>query len=270
MQEFHLHLVSDATGETVISVARAVVAQFEDVHPVEHLWSLVRTQAQVEKILAAVEANPGVVMFTLVDREIRDILQKGCRSLDTPCIPLLDSVIAALSVFLGAESRNQPGRQHVLDSEYFHRIDAMNFVLSHDDGQSPGDLETADVILIGVSRTSKTPTSFYLANRGLKAANIPIVPGMDFPREVETLSKPLIIGLTRNAEHLVEIRRNRLQMLRQDEETDYVTLRQVQDEVSSARRMFTNKGWPVIDVTRRSIEEIAAEILQLHTDRLEG
>jgi regulator of PEP synthase PpsR (kinase-PPPase family) len=270
MKEFHLHLVSDATGETVISVARAAVTQFEDVHPIEHLWSLVRSRAQVEKILAAVEANQGIVMFTLVDRELRKLLQEGCRAFQVPCIPLLDPVMAALSTYLGAESRDQPGRQHALDSEYFQRIDAMTYVLSHDDGQSPDGLKNANVILVGVSRTSKTPTCFYLANRGLKAANVPIVPGLPLPRELEAVTGPLIVGLMRNPESLVEIRRNRLHVLNQDQETEYVDIEQVRAEVSAARRLFTERGWPMIDVTRRSIEETAAEVIQLYTQRLEA
>lgn len=270
MKEFHLHLVSDATGETVISVARAAVTQFEDVHPIEHLWSLVRSRAQVEKILAAVKANQGIVMFTLVDRELRELLQEGCRALEVPCIPLLDPVMAALSAYLGAESRNQPGRQHVLDSEYFQRIDAMTYVLSHDDGQSPDGLKDANVILVGVSRTSKTPTCFYLANRGLKAANVPIVPGLPLPQELAAVTGPLIVGLMRNPESLVEIRRNRLHVLNQDQETEYVDIEQVRVEVSAARRLFTERSWPVIDITRRSIEETAAEVIQLYTQRLEA
>jgi [pyruvate, water dikinase]-phosphate phosphotransferase / [pyruvate, water dikinase] kinase len=270
MKSFHLHLISDATGETIISVARAALAQFEDVDATEHLWSLIRSPAQVERVLANIEANPGVVMFTFVNAELRTALEAGCRSLQLPCIPVLDPVIGTLSMYLGAESQGRPGRQHVLDNEYFNRIDSMNFVLSHDDGQLAGDLEEADIVIIGVSRTSKTPTCFYLANRGLKAANIPIVPGVPMPRELERLSKPLIVGVTRNPESLVQIRRNRLDMLHQDEETDYVDLEQVREEVMAARRLCTERGWPVIDVSRRSIEETAAEILQLHTERLEG
>lgn len=270
MKEFHIHLVSDATGETVMSVARAALAQFEGIHAVEHLWSLVRTPTQAEKILAAVEANPGVVLLTIVDPAVRDILQEGCRRLQVPCVPLLDPVLATLSIHLGIEARHLPGRQHIMDNEYFERIDAMNFVLSHDDGQSPSDLEKADIVLVGVSRTSKTPTCFYLANRGLKAANVPIVPGLPLPRELEGVSKPLVIGLTRNPESLVEIRRNRLHVLHQDEETEYVDVRRVREEVTAARRLFAERGWPVIDVSRRSIEETAAEVLQLYHERIAG
>ena len=221
-------------------------------------------------MLAAIEANPGVAMVTLVNQGLRETLEEGCHALHVPCIPVLDPVIVTLSVYLGVESQGRPGGQHVLDSEYFDRIDAMNFVLGHDDGQSMGDLEGADVIVIGVSRTSKTPTCFYLANRGLKAANIPIVPGVALPRELAEVSKPLVVGVTRNPESLVQIRRNRLDMLNQDDETDYVNIEQVREEVVAARRLCSENGWPVIDVSRRSIEETAAEIIQLYSDRLDG
>ncbi len=262
MKRFHLHLVSDATGETINSVARAVIAQFEDVEAVEHFWSLVRSKRQIDNVLAAIEATPGVVLFTLVDKDLRDRLERGCRRLGIPSVPVLEPVIEVLSAHLGSEVRGQPGRQHLLDAEYFTRIDAMHFVLAHDDGQSAHDLEDADVVLVGVSRTSKTPTCFYLANRGIKAANVPVVPGAPLPPEVATLSRPLVLGLTITPERLVEIRRNRLRILHQDAETDYVDLEHVTEEVLAARRLYARRKWPVIDVTRRSIEEVAAAILQ--------
>lgn len=262
MKRFHLHLVSDATGETINSVARAVIAQFEDVEAVEHFWSLVRSERQIDNVLAAIRETPGVVLFTLVDKTLRDRLERGCHRLGVPSVPVLEPVIEVLSAHIGSKVSGQPGRQHLLDAEYFTRIDAMHFVLAHDDGQSVHDLEDADVVLVGVSRTSKTPTCFYLANRGIKAANVPVVPGAALPPEVEALSRPLVLGLTITPERLVEIRRNRLRMLHQDVETDYVDLERVTEEVLAARRLFAKQGWPVIDVTRRSIEEVAAAILQ--------
>ena len=270
MKRIHVHLVSDATGETINNVARAAIAQFGDVEAVEHFWSLVRSKRQIDNVLAGVTANPGVVLYTLVDVELREHLEEGCRRLEAPSVALLEPVIAVLSSHLGIEARGQPGRQHAMDAEYFTRIDAMHFVLSHDDGQMLRDLEKADVVLVGVSRTTKTPTCFYLANRGIKAANVPLVPGAGLPAELESLSKPLVIGLSIAPERLVEVRRNRLRMLHQDEETDYIDFEYVSEEVLSARRQFSKHGWPVIDVTRRSIEEIAAEILQHLTQRLGG
>jgi len=269
--KFHLHLVSDATGETIHSVARACLAQFEGAEPVEHNWSLVRTPGQIVKLLAQLEENPGVVMFTLVNENLRTALLEGCRRLQIPCIAVLDPVIASLGNFLGVKAHGLPGRQHIMDAEYFGRIDAMTFALHHDDGQSVQTLKDAEIILAGVSRTSKTPTCIYLANRGIKAANIPIVPGVPVPPELTRFTnkagEPFVIGLTKDPARLVQVRRNRLQMLSQDPETDYVDPEAVREEVASARKLFNRHNWPVIDVTRRSIEESAAAILQLYERR---
>lgn len=272
--KLHLHLVSDATGETIHSVARACLSQFESVEPVEHNWALIRTETQIMKVVAAVEKNPGVVMFTLVNEELREALLEGCRRLQIPCIAVLDPVIASLGNFLGVKAKGMPGRQHIMDAEYFGRIDAMTFALHHDDGQAVQNLAEAEIILAGVSRTSKTPTCIYLANRGIKAANIPIVPGVPVPEELTKLhnkpGEPFVVGLTKDPARLVQVRRNRLQMLSQDSNTDYVDLESVREEVAAARRLCTKYNWPVIDVTRRSIEESAAAILQLYERRGAG
>ncbi|HYG84704.1 MAG TPA: pyruvate, water dikinase regulatory protein [Azospirillum sp.] len=270
MKEFHLHLVSDATGETINSVARACVIQFDQVRPIEHFWNLVRTERQLELVQEAVRANPGLVMFTLVDEGLRRKLQDFCREVQVPCIPVLDPLINALAAYLGLESQRQPGRQHALDAEYFGRMDAMDFALSHDDGQSSWDLHEADVVLLGVSRTSKTPTCIYLANRGIKAANIPIVPGCPLPPELTKLTRPLIVGLTKDPDRLIQIRRNRLKLLNQGETSTYVDPEVVRQEVTEARRLYSRNGWPVIDVSRRSIEETAAEIMMLLARRQAG
>jgi regulator of PEP synthase PpsR (kinase-PPPase family) len=263
MSRFHLHLVSDATGDTVHSVARACLVQFEEAEAIEHIWSMVRTKSQVERVLTGIEANPGVVLFTLVDETLRGPLQEGCRRLQVPAIPVLDPVIGALAAHLGRKSRGLPGRQHLMDHEYFARIDAMTFALNHDDGQSSWGLNDADVVLVGVSRTSKTPTCIYLANRGIKAANVPFVPGVPPPPELFETKRPLIVGLTNDPERLIQIRRNRLTSLQQDDKTDYTDTEAVRAEVAQARRLFAERRWPVIDVTRRSIEETAAAILKL-------
>jgi [pyruvate, water dikinase]-phosphate phosphotransferase / [pyruvate, water dikinase] kinase len=260
---FHLHLVSDSTGETVHSVARACLVQFDDAQSVEHVWSMVRTRGQIERVIAGVEANPGVVLFTLVNDTLRQLLQQECRRLQVPTIPVLDPVIAALASYLHRQSRGVPGIQHTLDSEYFARIDAMTFALNHDDGQSSWGLDDADVCLVGVSRTSKTPTCLYLANRGVKAANVPLVPGVPLPPELIDAKLPLIVGLTNDPERLIQLRRNRLSLLHQDDTTEYTDVEAVRAEVREARRIFVEHRWPVIDVTRRSIEETAAAILQL-------
>lgn len=263
MQDVHLHLVSDSTGETVTMLARACLVQFDNIQVREHLWPMVRTADQIKGIAEQIKERPGFVMCTLVNKDVRMALEDACRQLHVPCVPVLDPVVGAIGAYLNAKSHARPGRQHVMDAEYFHRIEAMQFALSHDDGQLPSNLLEADVVLVGVSRTSKTPTCVYLANRGVKAANIPIVPGCPLPPELFEDAVPLIVGLTNDPKRLLEIRRQRLKFLDQDQDTDYVDEDAVKEEVNNARRVFTACGWPVINVSRRSIEETAATILQL-------
>ncbi|MBL8697501.1 MAG: kinase/pyrophosphorylase [Alphaproteobacteria bacterium] len=272
MKSFHLHLVSDSTGETNLAVARACLVQFEDVEPIEHVWSMIRTERQVQKVAVGVEANPGVVLFTLVDEKIRNQLIEACRPLKVPCIAVLDPVLNAFGEYLHAKAGHKPGRQHQLDADYFARIAAMDFAMTHDDGQALSDIHKADVILVGVSRSSKTPTCIYIANRGLKAANVPLVPGMDPPPELDALKPfeeggPLVVGLTNDPTALVAVRRNRLRQLNENRDTDYTNLESVKNEVQAARRLFTERGWPVLETSRRSIEETAAAILAMLHDR---
>ena len=271
MTSYHLHLVSDATGETINSVARACLVQFRGVEPIEHLWSLIRTRRQMEKVLSSIEGNPGPALYTIVNRDLRNQLVEGCRRLSIPCIPVLDPVMHTLANYFGVEVSGEPGLQHVLDAEYFNRMEAMNFALAHDDGQLPGDLDAADIVLVGVSRTSKTPTCIYLANRGIKAANIPVVPGCPLPEELLNSARPLVVGLTKDPESLIQVRKNRLRMISQDEgETDYVDVDAVRDEVTAARRLCNQQNWPIIDVTRRSIEETAATVMSYYARRIEA
>ncbi|MGE5269950.1 MAG: pyruvate, water dikinase regulatory protein [Thiohalocapsa sp.] len=260
---FHLHLVSDSTGDTVHSLARACLVQFDEVQAIEHVWSMVRSKAQIDRVLAGITINPGMVLFTMVNDALRQHLQEGCRQRQVPAIPVLDPVIGALASYLDRKSLGTPGKQHLLDSEYFARIDAMTFAVNHDDGQSPWGLNNADVCLVGVSRTSKSPTCIYLANRGIKAANVPFVPGVPLPAELLRADKPLIVGLTNDPERLIHLRRNRLSMLDHNEATDYTDIEAVRAEVREARRVFAEHHWPVIDVTRRSIEETAASVHRL-------
>lgn len=272
MKSFHLHLVSDSTGETNLAIARACLVQFDEVEPIEHVWSMIRTERQVQKVAAGVEANPGVVLFTLVDEKIRNQLIEACRPLKVPCIAVLDPVLNAFGEYLHAKAGHKPGRQHQLDADYFARIAAMDFAMTHDDGQALGDIHKADVILVGVSRSSKTPTCIYLANRGLKAANVPLVPGMDPPSELDALPPfaeggPLVVGLTNDPTALVAVRRNRLRQLNENRETDYTNLESVKSEVQTARRLFSERDWPVLETSRRSIEETAAAILGFLNDR---
>lgn len=263
---FHLHLVSDATGETLIAVSRAAAAQYETVSAIEHVYPLVRSEAQLARVLSEIEASPGVVLYTLVEPEWSERLESFCRELGCPCLSVLQPVLSLFQSYLGQSAAPRPGAQHVLNAEYFRRIDAMNYTLLHDDGQLGGDLESADIILVGISRTSKTPTSIYLANRGIKTANIPLIPNVALPAELERVKKPLIVGLVASPDRIVQIRQNRLLSLRADDETSYVDPDAVADEVMQSRRLCARKGWPVIDVTRRSIEETAASILDLLRD----
>lgn len=267
MHSFHLHLISDSTGETVSSVSRAALAQFDDIEVDEHVWSLVRTKGQMEKVIDSIRKNPGVVMFTIAQKSLRDMLKKECGKMRITCIPVLSPVIKELSSFLGKQSSTQPGRQHELDEDYFSRVDAINFALSHDDGQSTWDLQDADIVVIGVSRTSKSPTCVYLAYRGYKAANIPFVTEVPFPLDVSDLKQPLVVGLTISPERLCQIRKNRLLSIHETNETKYIQLEEIKKELQIARQFFQKYNCPIIDVTRRSVEETAATIIQLYQEK---
>ena len=265
---FHLHLVSDATGETLITVARAAAAQYASVSPVEHIHPLVRTQKQLDRVLAEIESAPGIVLYTLLESELRSRLEEACRASGLPCLSILGPVLSLFQSYLGGEAKPRVGAQHTLNAEYFKRIDALNYTILHDDGQHVDDLEQADVVLVGVSRTSKTPTSIYLANRGVKTANVPLVPGVDIPSKIETLTQPLVVGLTASPERIVQIRQNRLLGLRAEHNADqYIDRQAVAAEIASARKLCGKHNWPIIDVTRRSIEETAAEVMTLLAER---
>jgi regulator of PEP synthase PpsR (kinase-PPPase family) len=264
---FHVHLVSDSTGETLNAMARAVCARFDDVLPIEHIYALVRSKRQLERVLQEIEGAPGIVMHTIVDQDLRAALEKGCREVEMTCMAALDPLVSVLGRYLGASLSTRVGAQHALDAGYFERIDAITFAMAHDDGQSGGDLESADVVLVGVSRTSKTPTSIYLANRGVRAANIPLVPGAEPPARLFSIKSPLIVGLTVSPDRLLQIRRNRLLSLREERESAYVEEEAVREEIVRARRLFEKHKWPVIDVTRRSVEETAAAVINLLSAR---
>ncbi len=270
----NLHLVSDSTGETLHSIARATLVRFEESQVVSHRWSLIRTRLQLDRVLQGIAAEPGPVLFTLVDRSLRHALEERCERLGVTALSVLDQVIDLLQAQIGAKPHEKRAAQHVMDADYFRRIDAMHYVLAHDDGQGVAGIADADVCLIGVSRSSKTPTCFYLANRGIKAANVPIVPASPLPPDLATAPCP-VVGLTIDVAALIEIRRHRLKLIGADgvrqDTSDYIDLESVKAEILAARRLCTQHGWPVIDVTRRSIEETAATVLQLmeawHTRR---
>jgi [pyruvate, water dikinase]-phosphate phosphotransferase / [pyruvate, water dikinase] kinase len=265
---FHLHLVSDATGETLTTVARAATAQYTKVLPVEHVYPLVRTQKQLDRVLAEIEESPGIVLYTLLEENLVERLENHCREAGLPCLSILGPVLQLLRAYLGTETAHRVGAQHTLNADYFKRIDALNYTMLHDDGQHIEDLEEADVVLVGVSRTSKTPTSIYLANRGVKTGNVPLVPGVTVSNQVELLSRPLVVGLYASPERIVQIRQNRLLGLKAHHDDDqYIDRKAVAEEIAFSRKLCAKHSWPIIDVTRRSIEETAAAVLKLLAER---
>lgn len=265
---FHLHLVSDSTGETLITVARAVAAQYANVTPVEHVYPLVRSQKQLDRVLSEIEEAPGIVLFTLLEKDLVGRLEAKCQEINSPSLSIIGPVMQLFQAYLGASTTGRVGAQHTLNAEYFKRIDALNYSMMHDDGQHVEGLEEADVVLVGVSRTSKTPTSIYLANRGVRTANVPLVPGIPIPHQLETLKNPLVVSLHATPERLIQIRQNRLLSIGSDTTNDeYIDRQSVTDEVTYARKLSARYGWALLEVTRRSIEETAAAIMKLLADR---
>lgn len=267
MTLLHLHLLSDSTGETLEMITNAALAQFDDAEVIRHFWPMVRSMQHLDRIVEELSTHPGLVLYTLVNDDTRRRLEERCRALGLPHVAPLDTVTAALEDRLGEEAKGRPGRQHMMDDAYFARVDAIQFTIAHDDGIAAEDWEQADIVLAGVSRSSKTPTSIYLANRGFKVANIPLVVESPPPASLFQLQHPMVVGLTTAPRRLVEIRRNRLLSLNEKTETAYVDEERVEREVAFARRMFADNGWPVIDVTRRSIEETAAAVIKLFNER---
>lgn len=269
-REFHLHLVSDATGETLNAVAKAASAQFEGIEVKEHFYALVRSERQLARVIDHIREQPGLVFFTLVNPELRRVLESQCAQMGVTCAGVLDGPIATLGKFLGAAETHRPGGQHEVDQRYLQRIEALNFAIAHDDGQALDLLNQAEVVLVGASRTSKTPTCVYLAIRGVRAANIPVVPGVPLPRALLSGGKPLVVGLWAQPDRLVQVRRNRLSNLGEIRDTTYVDLEAVRAEVTATRRLFEAQGWPAIDVSRRSVEETAAAVINLMIERREA
>ena len=264
---FHLHMISDSTGETLITVARAVAAQYSNVSPVEHVYPLVRSQKQLDRVLAEIEEAPGIVLFTLLEKDLVERLEAKCQEINIPSLSIIGPVMQLFQAYLGTETSRRVGAQHTLNAEYFKRIDALNYSMMHDDGQHVEGLEEADVVLVGVSRTSKTPTSIYLANRGVRTANVPLVPGIPIPHQLETLKKPLVVSLHATPERLIQVRQNRLLGIGRTGDDTYIDRQSVAEEVAFARRLSAKFDWALLDVTRRSIEETAAAIMKLYADR---
>jgi len=268
VKNFHLHLISDSTGETVSSVSRAALAQFEDIEAEEHIWSMIRTKGQIEKVLENIKQHPGIVFFTIADDTLADMLKDGCNDMGLPTVPVIKRPVQELSRYLNIKPSHRMGVQHEMDADYFERVEVINYALTHDDGQASWDLEDADIVIVGVSRTSKSPTTMYLAYRGYKTANVPYVPGCELP-DIEKLKKPLVVGLTIGSERLEQIRKSRLASLDHPERTNYTDAQTIEDELAEARRYFNKYKWPIIDVTKKSVEETAAMIIQKYQDRKE-
>ncbi len=261
---FHLHLISDATGETLVAAGRAASAQYGNARAIEHIYPLIRTEKQLNKVLENIDAEPGIVLYTIVDKALAAIIDRSCAEMGVPSVSVLEPVLNTFQSYLGAPAHRRASAQHVLNADYFRRIDALNFTMEHDDGVLPPDIEEADVILVGISRTSKTPTSIYLANRGVKATNIPIVPGIPMPDVLFSVRRPLIVGLIATAERISQIRQNRpLGNVPSLDTGLYTDRASISEELTYARNLCNRHGWPLIDVSRRSIEETAAAILAL-------
>jgi regulator of PEP synthase PpsR (kinase-PPPase family) len=266
---FHLHLISDATGETLTTMAKAAAVQYPQVRPIEHIHPLVRTERQLERVLDEVARAPGIVLYTLVKKPMIREIERRCHALNVPCLHVLQPIMKVFESYLGAPQTPVVAGQHTLDADYFRRIDALNFAMAHDDGQLPQDLSMADIILVGISRTSKTPTTIYLAQRGYKTANVPLVPGVELPAALTEPHTAFVVGLVASAERIAEIRRNRVHLLGDRNLGDYIDHAQIANEIQHSRRLCARHGWPLIDVTRRSVEETAASIIRLFQDRNE-
>ena len=260
---FHLHLISDATGETLTTIAKAAAVQYAQVRPIEHVHPLVRTPKQLDRVLQEIQSAPGIVLYTIVRQDLTTELERRCRELKVPCLHVLEPIMKVFEAYLGQPQTPIVAGQHVLDADYFRRIDALNFTMAHDDGHLPQDLNEAEIIILGVSRTSKTPTSIYLAQRGYKVANVPLVPGIDPPEALSGQHRAFVVGLIASPDRIAEIRRNRVHLLADRQLDDYVDRVQIANEIAQSRRLFARHGWSVIDVTRRSIEETAATIIKL-------
>jgi [pyruvate, water dikinase]-phosphate phosphotransferase / [pyruvate, water dikinase] kinase len=266
-RSFHLHMISDATGETLVAIAKAVRVQYPQVRAIEHIHPLVRHRRELERVLKDVDATPGIVLYTIVNQELAEEIEQSCKRLNLPCVPVLKTILQVFESYLGTPSTPKVAGQHVLDADYFRRIEALNFTMLHDDGHLPENLEDADILLIGISRTSKTPTSIYLANRGFKAANVPLIPGVPLPPKLEAPTKVFVVGLVASPERIAQVRQNRVLEHAASHLDAYVDREAIAAEIAETRQLCARRGWPVIDVTRRSIEETAAAILRLYRDR---
>ena len=262
---YQVYLVSDSTGETLDRIFLAIKAQFENFECNTIHYAFTRTENQVDKILNQCQKEKNVIiLYTIVDKNFANYLNVKCKKNNIPCFEVLGNLISDFSKLLKKEATHKPSGQHVLDDEYYKRIEAVQFTMSHDDGKIINDLEKSDIILIGISRTSKTPTSIYLANRGYKTSNIPIVPNRNLPIEViENSKKICTIGLVCDHNRLSDVRRNRVQSMHEDRPNEYTNSKEIRNELENSKKLFKKNNWPVIDVTRKSVEETAASIIKI-------
>ena len=267
---YHLHLISDATGETLTTIAKAASVQYAQRRPIEHVHPLVRTPRQLKRVLQEIEQAPGIVLYTIVNKDLTEELERRCRELKVPCLHVLSPIMQVFESYLGAAQTPTVAGQHVLDADYFRRIEALNFTMAHDDGQLPQDLSEADIVILGISRTSKTPTSIYLAQRGYKTTNLPLVPAIPLPAALTQPHRAFVACLVASPDRIAEIRRNRAMLMADRNLDDYVDRDRIAAEIAYSRKMCAKNGWPVIDVTRKSVEETAATILKLMHDREVG
>ena len=263
---YQIYLISDSTGETLDRIFLALKAQFRNIDYKIHSCSFTRTENQILKILDIIkEQKNAVILYTIVNDGLARFLTNETNKTKVPCFSVLGNLITSFSKLLKQEASHKPSGQHTLNEEYYDRMEAIQFTMTHDDGNSINDIDKSDIILLGVSRTSKTPTSIYLANRGFRTSNIPLVNEKSIP---ETLKKTphlsCVVGLTTEPERLVDIRKNRMNNLKESESTDYVNLEKIKKEVDWAKRTFKKYKWPTIDITRKSVEETAASIIKIH------
>ena len=263
-----IHLISDSTGETLKSVGAAAAAQFENLEYEENVYPLIRSKKNLERVFEKIKENPGIVLCTLVDDEISKILENFCDDNKITYMPFMNNIVSLIEDETGIKATKTPGGQHKLNDEYFKRIEALNFTLEHDDGQNIDTITNAEIILVGVSRTSKTPTCIYLANQGIKAANIPLVPNQELPKLKENKKNLSVIALITTPQNLVEVRKKRAIELGLDPKKDeYTNINGVTKEINEAKKIFNKMGWPTIDTTRRSVEETAAAIMSIRAQK---
>ena len=263
---FQIYLISDSTGETLDRIFLALKAQFKNFKYKTHQYSFTRTENQISKILEMIKNEKNsVILYTIVDSKIAKFLTQKCSKKGIPCFGVLGDLILNFSKILNQKALHIPSAQHTLDEEYYNRIDAIQFTMNHDDGNLVDDIEKSDIILLGVSRTGKTPTSIYLANRGLKTSNIPLINENSVPKLLKNNPKiSCVVGLTTEPERLLDIRKNRMTSLKESDNTDYTNLDKIKIEVEKAKKTFKKYNWPSIDITRKSVEETAASVIKIH------